>query len=81
MSFPSRVNTSHTRVVGYPVYRQHVGRGPGVDVVRVGIPTEVIEAGYHLVLQPLVDYILPPEIAHPILHPFEILDGHPAGVG
>jgi len=30
MSFPSRVYTPHARVVGHPVYGQHVGRGPGV---------------------------------------------------
>jgi len=33
MFFRSRVDASHARVIGHAVYRQHVRRGPRVDVV------------------------------------------------
>src|SRR6185369_9263893 len=72
MFFRSRVDTSHARVIGHTVYRQHVRRGPRVDVVCVGITTQIVEAGDHLVLQSFVDHVLAPEVSHSILDPFKI---------
>src|SRR6185503_8868756 len=72
MFFRSRVDASHTRVIGHTAYRQHVPRGPRVDVVRIGITTQIVEAGDHLVLQSFVDHILSPEIPHTVLDPLEI---------
>ena len=80
MFFRSRIDASHARVIGHSVYRQHVRRGPRIDGVRVGITTQIVEARDHLVLQSLVDHILPPEIAHAVLDPLKIRDRHPAGV-
>ncbi len=42
--------------------------------MRVGKTTQIVEARNHLVLQPLVDHILAPEIAHAILDPLKIRD-------
>ena len=50
MFFRSRVDTSHARIIGHAVYRQHVRRGPCVDAVSVGKTTQIVEAGDHLVL-------------------------------
>ena len=72
MFFRSRVDASHARVIGHTVYRQHVRRGPGIDVVRIGITTQIVEAGDHLVLESFVDDILWPEIPHAVLYPLEI---------
>src|SRR4030095_2876146 len=74
MFFPSRIETSHAGVIGHAVYRQHVCCGPSVDRVSVSVTAQIIEAGNHLVLQSLVDYILAPEVAHAILNPLKI--GH-----
>ena len=81
MFFPSRIYASHTRVIGHSIYRQHVGCGPGIDGVLVGVAAQIIEARDHGLLQPLIDDVLPPEIAHPVLHPLEVADGDAAGVG
>lgn len=43
MFFRSRVDASHARVIGHAVYRQHVGRGPCINVVRIGITTQIVE--------------------------------------
>jgi hypothetical protein len=72
MFFPSRIDASHARVIGHTVYRQHVRRGPGVDMVRIGITTQIIEARDHFVLEPFVHDILTPEVTHAILDPLEI---------
>ena len=80
MFFPSRIDASHPRVVGHSVYRQHVSRGPGVDRVGVRITAQIVETGDHRFLQPLVNYILAPEIAHSVLHPFKIGNCYAAGV-
>src|SRR5215510_4041887 len=72
MFFRSRVDASHARVIGHTVYRQHVRRGPRIDLVSFGITTQIVEARDHLVLQSFVDDILPPEIPHPVLDPLEI---------
>ena len=37
MFFPSRVEASDPRVVGYPVDCKHVGGGPSIHRVSVGI--------------------------------------------
>ena len=80
MFFPSRIDPTHAGVISDSVYRQHVSRRAGVDRVGIGITTEIVETGDHRILKPLVDYVLPPEITHPVLHPFEIRDGYPSGV-
>ena len=72
MSFRSRVDASHARIVGHSVYSQHVCRRPRVNRVQVGITAEIIEAGYHRVLESLVDNVLAPEVSHSVLHPFKI---------
>src|SRR5678816_662480 len=81
MFFRSRVDASHTRVIGHAVYRQHVRRGPCIDVVSIGKTTQIVEAGDHLVLQSFVDHILPPEIPHSVLDPLKIRDRNAARVG
>src|ERR1044071_6100752 len=50
MFFRSRVDASHARVIGHTVYRQHVRRGPGIDVVCIGETTQIVEARDHLLL-------------------------------
>src|ERR1044071_3673201 len=72
MFFRSRIDASHARVIGHTVYRQHVRRGPRIDLVSLGITTQIVEARDHLVLESFVDHILPPEIPHSVLDPLEI---------
>jgi hypothetical protein len=47
MSFPSRIYASHACVVGHSIYREHVGRRPGVYRMRIRVPADVIEACHH----------------------------------
>ena len=46
----------------------------------VGIATEIVKTCDHFVLQSLINDVLPPEVAHPILNPLKIRDRHPASV-
>src|SRR5438128_11227013 len=80
MFFPSRIDPSHACVICDSVYRQHVSRSARVDRVSIRISAKIIEAGYHRILKPLVDDILPPEMSHSILYPFKIRDGDASGV-
>ena len=84
MSFPSRIPSciyaSHSRVIGHSVYRQHVSCGPCVNRMGVGISAEVIEAGNHRILKPLVYYVLSPEISHPVLDPLKVRNRDASGV-
>src|SRR5262245_54038657 len=77
---PSSVNAPHPSDVSDPVDRQHIGGDAVVYAVIFGVFDHVVEAGDHNVLQPLVDQVLFPEIAHTVLNPFEVAAGHPAGV-
>ena len=80
MFFPSRIEAPHARIVGYPIYGQHVGRGPGIYRVGIGVPAQIIETGNHRVLKPLVYHVFAPEIAHPVLNPLKIGNGHPSRI-
>src|SRR5688572_23788672 len=77
----SRVDAPHAGVVGHAIDGQHVGCGPSIDLVLVSITTQIIETCDHCVLQPLVDDVLAPEVAHPVLNPLKIRDCNAAGVG
>lgn len=50
MFFRSRIDATHTRIIGHSVYGQHVGRGPGVHRMSVCVTTQIIETGHHFVL-------------------------------
>ena len=50
MFFRSRIDATHAGIIGHTVYRQHVRRGPGIDLVSLGITTQIVEARDHLVL-------------------------------
>src|SRR6185436_11615935 len=83
MSFPSRISRiypSHARVVGHPVYSQHVGRGASVNRMRIGITAKIIKAGNHCFLKSLIDYVFPPKVSHPVLNPFKVRDSDASGV-
>ena len=48
--------------------------------MRIGIATEVVEAGHHRVLQSFIDDVFPPEITHTVLHPLEVRYGDATGI-
>lgn len=50
MFFRSRIDAPHARIVGHPVYRQHVCCGPRIDRMSIGVTAQIVEAGDHLVL-------------------------------
>src|SRR5712691_1215877 len=81
MFFPSRIDTPHSRIIGHAVYGQHVGRRPGVDCMCVRITAKIVEARNHRFLKALVDDVLAPEIAHPVLYPFKIRDRYSSSIG
>ena len=76
----SRVDAPHAGVIRHSIDGQHVGRGPRVDVVCSRITTQIIETCDHSILQPLVDDIFAPEVAHPVLNPFKIRNCDTTGV-
>src|SRR5215213_1171382 len=80
MFFRSRIDASHTGVIGHTVYRQHVRRGPGINRMGVGITAQIVEAGDHLVLESFVHHILGPEVSHAVLDPLKVRHGHAAGI-
>ena len=49
--------------------------------MRIGIATEVVEAGHHRVLQSFIDDVFPPEITHTVLDPLEVRYGDASGIG
>src|SRR5262249_49628742 len=72
MFFRSRIDASHARIIGHAVYRQHVRCGACIDRMCIRITAKIVEAGYHLVLESFIDYVLAPEIAHAVLNPLKV---------
>ncbi len=59
---------------------QEVGACAHIDFSLIGDIQNVVEALRHDLAELQVDLILTPEEGLQVLHPFEVGDGHPAGV-
>src|SRR5579859_3124263 len=66
---------------GDSVKRHHIGGNAVVDVVLGGVGDDVVETVHHDFFQPLVNQILIPEVALPVLNPLEVGDRDAARVG
>jgi alkylhydroperoxidase family enzyme len=78
---PARHTSRASRDRADALDRDDVGGDAHVDLVLDGCLQHRIERLAHLLLEPLVDVLLFPEISIAILHPLEVRRRHAAGVG
>src|ERR1035438_7361056 len=78
---PSGVDAPLLDGIGHAVDGQHIGGNAVVYVVGLGVAHHIFEAVAEDGLQLLVDDGFLPEVALPVLHPFEVTGSNSAGVG
>ena len=76
----SSIDPTQPRVVGYPIYSEHVGRQARVDLVLISKADYVVEAAHHYLQQSGIYRLFVPEEAHSVLHPLEITNCHAARI-
>src|SRR6266550_1587279 len=62
------------------IHRDDVGGDAGIHLVLLRRSGDLVESAHHDALEAAVHGVLVPEVATAVLHPFEVADGHAAGV-
>src|SRR5579862_1828245 len=79
-SFSLCVNSALANRVSDTIDRQHISRNAVVHMVRFRVTNHVIEGCNHDRFQLLIHERFFPEIALPVLHPFEVGSRHATGI-
>src|SRR5689334_21478834 len=79
-ALPLRIEPADPAGFGHALYTKHVGGKAHVDVAREVDLQYVVEGTAHHLFEAQVDVVLVPEQVILVLHPFEVGDGHAAGV-